>query len=281
MENNNLKIGQINKLEVLKETDIAYTLTNGRDEVFLHFNQTPKPLKAGEKVDAFLYYDQKKRLCATLEKPLITTTKYAFVEVVEISSGGVFVNIGINKDILLSKDYLTLSLNGWPKVGDRIPCILKVKTNQLTARIINKNDNIKQPHNLKVGEHATGVVSKLSPNGIGIYTNTFDFVFIHQSLLRKNFRLGEVVDFKVININQNNEYNASTIQNKEFSRLTDSDDILNHLKANGGIMHLGNASTPDEISKVLHMSKSAFKRAMGNLYKQRLIEIEEHKTILK
>lgn len=278
---NELKIGQINKLEVLKETDIAYTLTNGKDEVFLHFNQTPRLLKVGEKVDAFLYYDQKKRLCATLETPLITTKKYGFVEVVAISSGGVFVNIGINKDILLSKDYLTTSPNGWPKVGEKLPCILKVKTNQLTARIINKNDEINQPHILNVGDHASGVVSKLVPGGIGIYTNSFDYVFIHKSLLRKNFRLGEVVDFKVININQYNEYNASTIQNKEYSRLSDSDDILNHLKANGGVMHLGNASSPEEISKVLHMSKSAFKRAMGNLYKQHLIEIEDYKTILK
>ena len=278
---NELKIGQINKLEVLKETDIAYTLTNGKDEVFLHFNQTPRLLKVGEKVDAFLYYDQKKRLCATLETPLITTKKYGFVEVVAISSGGVFVNIGINKDILLSKDYLTTSPNGWPKVGEKLPCILKVKTNQLTARIINKNDEINQPHLLNVGDHASGVVSKLVPGGIGIYTNSFDYVFIHKSLLRKNFRLGEVVDFKVININQYNEYNASTIQNKEYSRLSDSDDILNHLKANGGVMYLGNASSPEEISKVLHMSKSAFKRAMGNLYKQHLIEIEDYKTILK
>lgn len=278
---NNLKIGEINKLEVLKETDIAYTLTNGKDEVFLHFNQTPRLLKVGERVDAFLYYDQKKRLCATLETPLITTEKYGFVEVVAISSGGVFVNIGINKDILLSKDYLTTSTNWWPKVGEKLPCILKVKTNQLTARIINKNDNIDQPHLFNVGDSASGVVSKLVPGGIGIYTNNFDYVFIHKSLLRKNFRLGEVVDFKIINVNQYNEYNASTIQNKEYSRLTDSDDILNHLKANGGVMRLGNASSPEEISQVLHMSKSAFKRAMGNLYKQQLIEIEDYKTILK
>ena len=276
-----LKIGEINKLEVLKETDISYTLTNGENTVFLHFNQTPNKLKVGDKVDAFLYFDQKKRLCATLEKPLITTTKYGFVEVVDISSGGVFVNIGINKDILLSKDYLTTSMNSWPKVGDKIPCILKVKTNQLTARIINKTDEISHPNSLKVGEHADGVVSRITPNGICLHTSSFDFVFIHKSLLRKNFRLGETVTFKVININQNNEYNASTIQNKEFSRLTDSDDILNHLKDNGGIMKLGNASTPEEIQNILHMSKSAFKRAMGNLYKQQLIEIEDYKTILK
>mgnify|MGYP003296847749 CR=1 FL=1 len=276
-----LKIGEINKLEVLRETDISYTLTNGENTVFLHFNQTPNRLKVGDKVDAFLYFDQKKRLCATLEKPLITTKKYDFVEVVDISSGGVFVNIGINKDILLSKDYLPASINNWPKVGDKIPCILKVKTNQLTARIITKSDILNSPHALNVGEHAEGIVTKLSPTGISIYTNAFDFVFIHKSLLRKNFRLGESVTFKVININQYNEYNASTIQNKEYSRLTDSDDILNHLKANGGIMKLGNASSPEDIQKILHMSKSAFKRAMGNLYKQQLIEIEDYKTILK
>ena len=276
-----LKIGEINKLEVLRETDISYTLTNGENTVFLHFNQTPNRLKVGDKVDAFLYFDQKKRLCATLEKPLITTNKYGFVEVVDISSGGVFVNIGINKDILLSKDYLPASINNWPKVGDKIPCILKVKTNQLTARIITKSDVLSSPHSLNVGEHAEGIVTKLSPTGISIYTNSFDFVFIHKSLLRKNFRLGESVTFKVININQYNEYNASTIQNKEYSRLTDSDDILNHLKANGGIMKLGNSSSPEDIQKILHMSKSAFKRAMGNLYKQQLIEIEDYKTILK
>lgn len=276
-----LKIGEINKLEVLKETDISYTLTNGENTVFLHFNQTPNRLNVGDKVDAFLYFDQKKRLCATLEKPLITTIKYGFVEVVDISTGGVFVNIGINKDILLSKDYLPASMNAWPKVGDKLPCILKVKTNQLTARTINKNDEIASPHSLSIGEHTEGIVTRISPNGLCLYTNNFDFVFIHKSLLRKNFRLGESVTCKIININQNNEYNASTIQNKEFSRLTDSDDILNHLKANGGIMKLGNASSPQEIQNILHMSKSAFKRAMGNLYKQQLIEIEDYKTILK
>lgn len=276
-----LKIGEINKLEVLKETDISYTLTNGENTVFLHFNQTPNRLNVGDKVDAFLYFDQKKRLCATLEKPLITTTKYGFVEVVDISTGGVFVNIGINKDILLSKDYLPASINAWPKVGDKLPCILKVKTNQLTARTINKNDEIASPHSLSISEHTEGIVTRISPNGLCLYTNNFDFVFIHKSLLRKNFRLGESVTCKIININQNNEYNASTIQNKEFSRLTDSDDILNHLKANGGIMKLGNASSPQEIQNILHMSKSAFKRAMGNLYKQQLIEIEDYKTILK
>ena len=79
-----IKIGEINELTVKRETDISYTLTDGYEDFFLHFNQTPNPLQIGEKVKAFLYYDQKKRLCATLEQPFITATKYGLVKVVNI-----------------------------------------------------------------------------------------------------------------------------------------------------------------------------------------------------
>ena len=77
------------------------------------------------------------------------------------------------------------------------------------------------------------------------------------------------------------EYNGSTIAQKETMRLSDSEMILNYLKEMGGVIPLGNASTPEEINKIFTLSKSAFKRAVGALYKERLIEIEDHKIILK
>ena len=102
-----LKIGEIGKFIVKRETDISYTLAPyGNDEttfVFLHFNQSIRRLKIGEIIDAFLYYDNKKRLCATMETPIITATKYDFVEVVNTCDAGVFVNIGVAKDILTNQ----------------------------------------------------------------------------------------------------------------------------------------------------------------------------------
>lgn len=280
-----LNIGEINKFIVKRETDISYTLSPDDEElttyVFLHFNQATRKLEPGEKIDAFLYYDGKKRLCATMENPLITTHKFGFVEVVStLDKVGVFVNIGISKDILLSKDFLPVSYRNWPKVGDIIPCILIEKQKQIVTRPITPTDLQIKPASLSVGSSVSGRVVKVTSDGVSICTPSYQFVFLHKSYIRKDYRIGEEITCKIININERGNYHASTIEQKEFSRLSDSEIILNYLKNMGGVLPLGNASTPEEITKYFKMSKSAFKRAVGALYKERLIKIEDFKITL-
>ena len=272
-----LEYGNINKLEVIKITDIAYTLSDGVNEVFLQFNQSLRELTVGEMVDAFLYYDQKKRLCATLETPIITSTKYDFVEVVGINSAGVFVNIGIAKDILVSKDYLPKFEKQWPRIGDKIPCIIKVKTNQLVAKILEPIDLIS--NKLEINNQYKGIVTQVLYNGINICTSDYQMININKSLLRKQYHVGEEISFKVT-AQKENIYNGTTIEQKEKARLQDSDYILDYLRKMGGMIPLGNQSTPEDIYRVLNMSKSAFKRSVGHLYKLKLITIEDEKIIL-
>ena len=272
-----LEYGNINKLEVIKITDIAYTLSDGVNEVFLHFNQSLRELSIGEKVDAFLYYDQKKRLCATLEKPIITSTKYDFVEVVGINSAGVFVNIGIAKDILVSKDYLPKFEKQWPRIGDKVPCIIKVKTNQLVAKILEPIDLIS--NKLEINQQYSGIVTQVLYNGINICTSDYQMVNINKNLLRKQYHVGDNITFKVT-AQKENIYNGTTIEQKEKARLQDSDYILDYLRKMGGMIPLGNQSTPEDIYRVLNMSKSAFKRSVGHLYKLKLIIIEDDRIIL-
>ena len=272
-----LEYGNINKLEVIKITDIAYTLSDGVNEVFLHFNQSLRELSIGEKVDAFLYYDQKKRLCATLETPIITSTKYDFVEVVGINSAGVFVNIGIAKDILVSKDYLPKFEKQWPRIGDKVPCIIKVKTNQLVAKILEPIDLIS--NKLEINQQYSGIVTQVLYNGINICTSDYQMVNINKNLLRKQYHVGDNITFKVT-AQKENIYNGTTIEQKEKARLQDSDYILDYLRKMGGMIPLGNQSTPEDIYRVLNMSKSAFKRSVGHLYKLKLIIIEDDRIIL-
>lgn len=280
-----LEIGQVGKFIVKRETDISYTLApideNLTTYIFLHFNQATRKLEMGEIIEAFLYYDGKRRLCATMEKPYITTTHYDFVEVVNSSDIGVFVNIGIAKDILLSTDFLPKNKEAWPRIGEKIPCLLKVKKDQLIARIVNKEDfrnSAKKP--LEKNTTVLATVSRLTSEGLGLYTDNFEYIFVHKSMTRKKYHLGEKVEVNIININQYNEANGSFIKQKELSRLDDSQIILNYLNTFGGMLPLGNASTPDDIKRYFTMSKSAFKRAVGALYKQRLIEISDNKITL-
>ena len=266
-----LEIGKVSQFIVKRETDISYTLSpldpDLTNYVFLHFNQATRRLNQGELINAFLYYDQKKRLCATMEKPLITTEVFGFVKVVDINEAGVFVNIGISKDILVSSDFLPKQRKLWPEIGEQLPCILKVKNTSLVAKPITKNQHATKK--LSLDETYNATVINIGEEGIVACTKNLNTIFIHKSLIRKAYRVGEVISVKIININH-----------KGISRLTDSDLILNYLKKMGGSVPLGNASSPEEISKYFKLSKSAFKRAVGALYKQRLIKIEDYKITL-
>ena len=275
-----LKIGNIDKYKVVKETDIAYTLHSLDEEettdIFLHFNQTKKRLNIDQIVEAFLYYDQKKRLCATTEVPYITTTKAAFCEVIEKhGSMGVFLNMGIAKDILLSSDFLPKNTALWPQVGEMVPVIVKIKTDQLVARMINNTD-VKETKKLETGSKVDATIYRISNEGISLCTNDFNQIFVHRSLLRDKYRLGQTINVKIININEKGNYNGTLIANKEIVRLDDSEMILRYLKMHGGSLPLSDKSSPEDISKYFPLSKSAFKRAIGNLYKQQLITIKDN-----
>ena len=279
-----LNIGEINQLRVKRETDISYILVSDNDpyEVFMHFNQATKRLSENELVNVFLYYDNKHRLCATMEDPIITTQKYGFVECVGVKENvGCFMNIGTAKDILLSKDYLPANPKAWPKNKDMLPCILTVKKDSIVCKIISRDEIIKQTSSLKINDTIQAYVTSFTSTGLLCIDEQFNVIYVHKSMIRKKYRLGEEIIVTIININSKGEFNGSTITQKETMRLSDSQMLLNYLKDMGGIIPLGNLSTPEEISKVFTLSKSAFKRAVGALYKERLIEIEDYRIILK
>lgn len=279
-----MQIGNVGKFIVKRQTDISYTLSpedpNLTNYIFLHFNQATRILHENEVIEAFLYYDQKKRLCATMEKPLITTTKPGMVKVVDYNKAGVFVNIGIAKDILLSTDYLPKNQNLRPKIGEEVPCIIKVKTDQLVAKIITKDDLKIKPEPLKEKTTTSAVVSRISPSGINLYTDQLQPIFVHQDLIREKYHIGQRVEVRIVHLNEHLEANGSLIKPKELEMDEDAKAILNYLKNLGGMLPLGNNSTPEQIRKIFPMSKSAFKRAVGSLYKKRLITISDDKINL-
>lgn len=280
----NLKIGQIDTYLVKRKTDIAYALCKNIDdeeEIFLHSNEATKELVEGEKIQAFLYYDSKRRLCASMQTPIISTTNKAFVKVVSVvESLGCFVNIGISKDMLVSKDFLPNNPLGWPKVDEEIPCILKEKKDSLVARLLTREDLSNKELLHSVGEVLDATIVCFTPSGMLAISKEFEIIYIHSSLTRGKFHVGQNIFPKIININEKNEYNGSLIEQKELMMDKDKEMLLKFLNNFGGVLNLGNKSTAEEIKKLVGLSKSAFKRAVGGLYKERLITIEDYKIIL-
>ncbi|HET6872008.1 MAG TPA: S1-like domain-containing RNA-binding protein, partial [Sporolactobacillaceae bacterium] len=122
-----LSAGQKMTLEVARETPFGHFLTNGSEDVLLHKKEQTKELQIGDSVEVFLYTDHQGRLAATMAMPILDKETYNWVEVVEVHRKyGVFVNVGMAKDVLVSRDDLPDSYDEWPIRGDRLYCTMKV-----------------------------------------------------------------------------------------------------------------------------------------------------------
>lgn len=279
-----LKIGMINTLEVERETEISYILTDGYEEAFLHKRQATKPLEEKEKVEVFLYFDNQKRITATMNKPIVDTVTPAFLEVVDVNPRlGVFLNMGIQKDLLLSRDDLPYKKSQWPQKGDFILSRIKVSKNQLSSKIINRYDMhkyIKPDYELEKDQSYQAIILFFADEGIVLSTKEGHLIFVYNKHIRNEYRLGEVISVKIINIKPNYQYNGTLIEQKELMIDDDSKRILDYLEQNDGLMNITDKSDPALILRTFNMSKSAFKRALGKLYKEKLVKLHKDYTEL-
>ena len=276
-----LKIGETNQLKVKRKTDIGYMLTDGVEDVFLHFNETNhQTLQDNQTVSAFLYYDFKSRLAATLSSPIITVNHADFVSVKEINHElGVFVGNNISKDMLVSKDYLPYDLTLWPEKGDTLYCILKLK-NRLVAKPLNKVEiNLKPETKLELHQHVDAFVIHAGKEGLNMMTEQGHLIFVHHTQMRRSYRLGEKANVRIARVNEDG-YSGSLIEVKEKMMDQDAEMIYEYLVSNGGKMSFTSDTDKDLIYETFKLSKKAFKRALGRLYSERRVIIEDAQTRL-
>ena len=191
-------------------------------------------------------------------------------------------NINTPKDLLLSKDYLPYDERKWPSIGDKVFIRLKVKHDILTAKPLNRFDikSIKSDLRYKDNEQVEGYVCHFSSKGMGIVTKDIKYVFVPSTQLRGDYHMGEEV-MVTITKEIDNEYYGTLNQHKEIQMIEDKEIILDYLNGHDGVMKLTAKSSAEEVEALLGMSRKAFKRAYGGLYKDELITFDEEKTRLK
>lgn len=277
-----IQLGEYNTLTVVRKSDLGYMLTDGKIEILMHFKQSLKELEDGEIVKVFVYADKEKRMTATMQEPLVTLEQANFVEVTEVLTGiGVFVSINTPKDIFISKDYLPFSTKEWPLIGDKLYIRLKKKKDILVGKPLNRFEIIELNKSISYAdyEHRDGYICRIAEKGIGIITIDMAYVFVPTHQYRGDVRLGQAVNV-CITKTLDHEFYGTLNAHKEELMDTDKEIILEYIKKNHGVMYLTAKSSAEEIEKVFHISRKAFKRAYGNLYKDRLINFDEEKTFL-
>ncbi len=278
-----MSLGHISKFIVDRETQLGYILVKDEKEYFLHRNETNfKVLNSGDTVNAFIYVDKKGREAATLNLPSITLDNIGMGVVKEVKKEmGAFIDIGISKDILLSKDDLPLSYRTWPQVNDKVFCLMKIRANKLVLKLASKNDFLKVETSTvyNEGDMIDGYCYRVTDEGVNFVTEAFKVIFVYKAYLRKQYRIGEVANIKIIHKNET-DYNGSLIVEKKEQIQDDRKLILEYLQSHNGVMMITENSSPELINHHFHMSKSSFKHAIGGLLKDGLIEKLEDKIIL-
>lgn len=284
---NNLLVGTIKLATVIREIDTGYVLDVDDHEVLLHYNDMNEEEKLSEEEDinVFLYNDKNDQIVATTMIPRIDRETFGWAEVINvIPKLGAFVDIGTTKEILVSVDDLPLYTEAWPVEQDFLYVTLgEDRRGRLLAIPATEYqiEHIFEPaEEIELNDPVSGTVFYTNREGAAFLTEDNIRGFIHESERDAEPRLGELIEGRVIEVKEDGTLNVSLHPLKEERIESDSEVILAYLKINDGKMAYNDKSSPDDIRDVFGMSKSAFKRALGKLMRERIINQDDSNTFL-
>lgn len=279
-------IGHVLELSVARENEYGYFLTDGSEDVLLHKNESSHQYSTDETVKVFLYSDSKGRIAATDTIPLVTVGNYEWVKVTDVKQGiGIFLDIGIQKDLLLGEEDLPAHKGVWPAIGDLLYVTMRVNRNQrLYAKLA--TDPIIEEIAVKAArqdfnKNVHGYIYRTAKVGSWVFTAEGYKGFIHESQRETEPRLGQKVEGRVVDVKEDGTINVSLLLRKQESLDLDAERIFEYLESRNGSMPYSDKSMPEDIQERFNLSKAAFKRALGKLMKDGKIYQEDGWTHLK
>ncbi len=269
-------IGKTNSLRVIKEVDFGVYLDGGKEfgEILLPIRYVPKDCKVDDILDVFIYFDSEDRIIATTETPYAQVGEFAFLEVVAVNKTGAFLDWGLMKDLLLPYDEQTHR----PEVGKSY--VVYIFQDGTTGRVVASTKIRDFLDTESLGEFEVGQeVELLNANktdlGYQMIINNTHSGLLHQHEAMRVIKHGEKLKGFIQNIREDRKIDLCL--HKQASDKTDevNDLILYKLKSSGGFLALHDKSDPQDIQNTFGISKKMFKKALGSLYKQKKITLEE------
>lgn len=272
-------VGKITPFKVLRETDIAYTIKSTNDlydeEFFLHKNDCAgRMLKKNDIVDCYLFFDNKHRLAASLVPPKILVGEIKNLAVVSINYElGVFLDNGISKELLLSKDYLPFNKKYWPLENSFLPVKLKVAKNALKA-VLNKE--MFSPYKGKIGEELVAKVVLYSKDDLILLTDDFKKIKVLKNNYFTKHKVGEMVNVVITYLGFSDTLGKIGKKDIESIKLLKGQ-MIRSFKLHDMIDYY----TPEKIKVLFKLTKNQFKKYVKELITDEVIEIKAKKILLK
>ncbi|MBO5260253.1 MAG: RNA-binding protein [Agathobacter sp.] len=273
-----MRLGEYQELIYVKKVQFGiYLAENQNDEerVLLPAKQVPEEARPGDRLKVFLYKDSKDRLIATTNVPKLTLGEFAPLTVKEVGKIGAFLDWGLEKDLFLPYREMT----GRVEAGDEVLVTLYIdKSSRLCATMRGLYDLLKKDSPYQKGDTVTGRVYEFSDNfGAFIAVDDRYSARIANHEDHSFLRVGDVIEAKVSDVKEDGKLDL-TLREKAYIQMdADGAKILELLDSYAGVLPFTEKASPEVIKRETGLSKNAFKRAVGHLYKERIIDLTDGK----
>ena len=267
-----VEIGKVNKLKVLREVSIGVYLDGDTiGDVLLPKRYVPEGTKEGDEVEVFIHLDSEDRLIATTERPLAQVGEFAWLKVVSVSKFGAFLDWGLMKDLLVPFREQKEKME-----KDRYYAVY-VYFDDETGRIVASAkvdrflDNVSPDYN--PGDEVKLFIVGRTELGYKAVINGLHSGLLYYNQVFKPLQLGQHTKGYIARIREDEKIDL-LLERPGYEKVDElSQQLLDALQKAGGFLPLTDKSVPAEIEQRLGMSKKTFKKAIGALYKQRLVEL--------
>jgi len=269
--------GKMNTLKVNRFAPPGAYLQFNEEEVLMPNKYMAEGLAVDDEVEVFVYKDSEDRLVATTLVPLAQVGEFAALEVVDTTGFGAFLEWGLEKHLLVPKREMQDEM----RIGKKY--VVKVVIDHLTERIVGVAklsafifDNAEYER----GAEVDGLVVSITDLGYKILVDSKYWGLLYGNQVFKNLEQGDAITCYVRKVREDGKLDLSVRNPGEETQEGDAGEILALLKMNGGTMNVSDKSDPELIKETFGLSKKGFKKALGTLYKQKLIKIDTQSITL-
>lgn len=270
----NVILGKYNQLEVVKEVDFGVYLNGGDDgEILLPTRYVPEGCRPGDILNVFIYLDNEERLIATTLQPLVQVDEFACLEVAWVNEYGAFLDWGLMKDLFVPFREQKMKM----QKGHRYVIHAHVDENSYRIMASAKVEKYlsKEMPPYQQGEEVNVMIWQKTDLGYKVIVDNRFGGLVYQREIFQVLEPGMKMQAYVRQVREDGKIDL-TLQKDGFQKVDDFSEVLFlYIKEQGGYTHLNDKSAAEEIYETFGVSKKTFKKAVGDLYKKRLILLVE------
>ncbi|GAB2643176.1 S1-like domain-containing RNA-binding protein [Emticicia sediminis] len=269
-----LHLGIKNTLRILRGTGVGMFLGDDEgNDVLLPKKYVPENAIVGDDIEVFIYRDSEDRIIATNLEPKIQLNQFACLQVKSVTAIGAFLDWGLEKDLFVPfrEQNKKMEEGRWYAVY----LYLDEETDRLVASCKVNRYFEKENIDLQIGQEVDLLIFEETDLGLNAIINNKYKGLIYENEIFQRIKIGTRTKGFVKNIRDDNRVDLS-LQKQGYANVEpNAERILEKLKANNGFLDVTDKSDANYVMYQLEMSKKTFKKAVGALYRQKIIRIEE------